>query len=395
MNKFKSIKVGDKAELTHTITPTDIEKFVDLTGDDNKLHVDKDYASKTTFKKPVVHGMLGASFISTVIGTKLPGDGALWCAQNLAFLLPVRVGDKIIVKAEVIKKIERTETIELSTDIYNQHKQKVTSGTAKVKLFERDRLTSKEIKDSAQKKIALVAGGTGGIGREACLQLAKDGFDVAIHYYANSELAHELKENVEKMGCKSVVVAADIRVNAQVEAMIEHVSRKLGAITVLVNCAVTSIPNIKFHDLEWQSMYDQYEMNIKGSFNLLKSLVPRMKEIGYGKVVFLNTLATEKANAEWLHYITAKSALNGFVKASAVELSPMGVRINQVSPGMTDTELVADVPEKAKLLIAAQAPLRRIATPEDVAGVISFLASEKSDYLTGETIRVNGGQVMI
>jgi len=80
MNKFETIKVGDKAELTHTITLSDIEKFVDLTGDDNKLHVDEDYARKTTFKKPVAHGMLGASFISTVIGTKLPGDGALWCS---------------------------------------------------------------------------------------------------------------------------------------------------------------------------------------------------------------------------------------------------------------------------------------------------------------------------
>jgi len=307
----------------------------------------------------------------------------------------VRVGDKIIVKAEVIRKIERTQIIELTTDIYNQHKQKVTTGTAKVKLIEQQKRASKEIIIPGQKKIALVVGSTGGIGKETCLQLAKDGFDVAIHYYTNKELADKLKKSIEKMGCKSLVVAADIRENAQVETMIEHVSRRLGAITVLVNCAVTSIPNIKFDDLEWQSMHDQYEMNIKGSFNLLKSVVPRMKEGGYGKMIFVNTLATEKVNAEWLHYITAKSALSGFVKASAVELSPMGIRINQVSPGMTDTELIADVPEKVRLLIAAQAPLRRIATPNDVAGAISFLASEKSDYLTGETIRVNGGQTMI
>ena len=92
MTKFESINIGDNAELTHTMTQSDINQFVKLTGDDNKLHVDEEYASTTSFKKPVAHGMLSASFISTIIGTKLPGDGALWYSQSLEFLQPVRVG---------------------------------------------------------------------------------------------------------------------------------------------------------------------------------------------------------------------------------------------------------------------------------------------------------------
>src|SRR5665811_2088995 len=105
--KYEEIFVGTKETLTHCITQSDIEKFVDLTGDDNKLHVDKEFASKTSFKKPVVHGMISASFISTIIGTKLPGDGALWFSQTLDFILPVRIGDVITVEAEVIKKYDR------------------------------------------------------------------------------------------------------------------------------------------------------------------------------------------------------------------------------------------------------------------------------------------------
>ena len=136
MKNYEEINIGDTAEIKHTIIQTDIEKFVDLTGDDNKLHVDEDYASTTSFKKPVAHGMLGATFISTIIGTKLPGDGALWFSQNLEFLKPVRVGDELRITAKVIKKIDRTRTIELQTDIYNQHKQKVTTGISKVKLVE-------------------------------------------------------------------------------------------------------------------------------------------------------------------------------------------------------------------------------------------------------------------
>jgi 3-oxoacyl-[acyl-carrier protein] reductase len=98
---------------------------------------------------------------------------------------------------------------------------------------------------------------------------------------------------------------------------------------------------------------------------------------------------------ELVHYITAKSALNGFAKALAVELAPKGIRVNLVSAGMTNTNLIADIPEKVKLITAAKTPLRRLAEPQDIADTISYLVSDKSDFLTGETIRVNGGQVMI
>jgi len=395
MKKFESINVGDKAELTHKITRSDVEKFVDLTGDDNKLHVDKEYASKTIFKKPVAHGMLGASFISTIIGTKLPGDGALWFAQNIEFLLPVRIGDEITIKAEVIEKIERTQTIKLSTEIFNQYNQKVTTGTAKVKIIEQIQSPPKKESYVDKRKVVLIIGGTGGIGRETCLQLAKDGFDVAIHYHRNKELAEKIKDQIIALGLKAIIVNADITDFAQVKEMITTIIRKLNTITVVTNCSTLSVPSIKFKDLTWNIIQEHFDLNIKGAFNIFKCVVPIMEENKYGKLINITTQAIEKPTSEWLHYITAKSALNGFTKALAVELAPKGIRINLVSPGMTDTELIANVPEKVRLLTAIQTPLRRIATPEDIAGAISFLASDKSDFLTGETIRVNGGQIMI
>ena len=101
---FDTIQIGDKASVIKKITVEDIRKFVEMTGDDNPLHVDKDFAQATPFKDIVVHGMLGASFISTVIGTKLPGKGALWVSQSMEFLLPVRLGDEITVTCTVVKK---------------------------------------------------------------------------------------------------------------------------------------------------------------------------------------------------------------------------------------------------------------------------------------------------
>ena len=392
--KYSEIKIGDEAEIKHTITSIDIEKFVDLTGDDNKLHVDEKYAATTSFKKPVAHGMLSASFISTIIGTKLPGDGALWFSQNLEFLQPVRIGDKLRIIAKVIKKINRTRTVELQTEIFNQHKQRVTTGIAKVKIVESVK-PKKKGKKTASPKTALIIGGTGGIGSATCVQLAKDGFDLAIHYFKNKTKADKLKKQLDKFGKKVVIVSGDIASATDVKELKEKSLRAIGNIAVIVNCSTIPIPAIKFADLEWEDIQAHYDVNIKGSFNLLRAFVPDWENEHFGKFIALTTLATENLNAQWLPYITSKTALNGFVKALAFELAPKGIRINLVSPGMVDTPLIADVPEKVRLLSAAQTPLRALATAEDVAGAISFLASDKSNYLTGETIRVNGGQFML
>lgn len=397
MKKFDSIKVGDKAELIHVITQSDIEQFVKLTGDDNKLHVDREYSGRTSYKKPVAHGMLGASFISTLIGTKLPGDGALWFAQNLEFLLPVRIHDTITIKAEVVNKIERMQIIELKTDIFNQHMQKVTTGTAKVKIIEAKQSSAKtgHPGNKNQKRVALVIGGTGGIGKAVCLQLAKDGFDIAIHYHKNKKSADDIKDQVVAFKKRAIVVNADVADFKQVEEMVAKIVRQLDTITVVVDCVASNIPNIKIKDLSWSNIQEHFDINVKGAFNIQKSVIGLMEENGYGKIIYITTLAIEKPNSEWLHYITAKSALYGFARASAYELAPKGIMVNMVSPGMTDTELIADIPEKVRLLTESQTPLKRIAQPEDVSGAISFLASEKSDFLSGETIRINGGQVML
>jgi 3-oxoacyl-[acyl-carrier protein] reductase len=120
-----------------------------------------------------------------------------------------------------------------------------------------------------------------------------------------------------------------------------------------------------------------------------------MEGKNYGKIVFLTTQAIETPNSEWLHYITAKSSLNGFTKALAIELSSKGVRLNMVSPSLTDTELVSDIPKRVKMLIEAKTPLKKLCTIDDIANCITFLMLPTSDFITGETIRVNGGQVMI
>ena len=394
MKKYSEINIGDKESLTHKITKEDIEKFVQLTGDDNRLHVDEKFAGTTQFKKPVVHGMLGASFISTVIGTKLPGDGALWFSQSLEFLLPVRIGDELQVIAEVIKKNDKENIIELKTDILNQNRQIVTKGFAKVKVIEQTENTIVEVEKEI-KRTALVIGGTGGIGEAVCLQLGLDGCNVVVHYNKNKNKAEGIKKTIEQNGGAAYVVGADILSDTEIKEMTAKAIRAFGCVDIIVNCAASVIPNIKFNDLVWEDYLKQFELNIKSTFAIIKEIVPHMIEAKYGKIINIGSLAADKPNADWSHYITAKSALTGLTRSLAFELAPKGIRINQVTPSLVSTELTADVPEKIKLLTAAQTPLRRLAVTNDVAGAISFLVSDKSNFITGENIRINGGQVML
>lgn len=396
MTKFDTIKIGDSAHLRHTITAEDVERFVSLTGDDNSLHVNKQYAEKTPFKEPVVHGMLGASFISTLIGTKLPGDGALWFGQSLDFILPVRIGDALLVKGEVIEKTEQTQCIKLGIEVSNQNRQAVIKGTVSVKIAEvEEEKESVSHISSELKEIVLVVGATGGIGEATALQLAEDGMDVAIHYYRNKKKAEELREELHKRGARAHCFHADIQNPTEIEEMLRDVSSRLGPISVLVNCAASRFADAPFESLEWSDVEEQINSNVRACFYLSQAVVPSMKERRHGKIIFLTTQALETPNKGWLAYITAKAGLKGFASTLASELAPYGVCLNLVSPGMTDTEFISNIPEKLRLIAAASTPLRRIAKPTDVAGAISYLASSKADFLVGETVRVNGGKVIL
>jgi 3-oxoacyl-[acyl-carrier protein] reductase len=399
MNKrFNKIIIGQKAEFSHKITERDIEAFVNLTGDDNRIHVDKDFAKKTTFEKPVAHGMLSASFISTIIGTKIPGDGALWYSQTLEFLIPVRVNDEITVKAEVLSKNERLNSIELKTDVYNQNKQLVIKGIANVKIIE-DQVDDKvDMEDTISnfKPVAIIIGSTGGIGTAVSKKLIEKGYDIALFYHSNEIKVDEIIEYSKKYGSKVIKVKTDIKQNGSIEDGIDKVNRFFDRIDVFVNCATSKIPNIKVLNLELNDIKEQFSMNVESNFFFIKKILPVMQKTKSGRIIFLTTQYTEGTPpSDVMAYVIAKQALNGMAKSLAVELATHGITVNLVSPGMTQTELISEIPEKAKLMTAAKAPLKRLAMPDEVASAVVYLASKEAAYITGETIRINGGQIML
>lgn len=394
MKRFDQFNVGDTARIVHVIVQKDIDKFVQLTGDDNQLHVNSDFARTTPFKKPVVHGMLSASFISTIIGTRIPGDGALWFSQNLEFLLPVRVGDEITVCAEIIKKNSNENTLELSTDVFNQHKQKVIAGKAKVKVLEREEETE-DAPERTERPVALIVGATGGIGSAVALKLADEGYDILVHYNTNKEKAETLIREIETKGVKAYAVMGNVSEQEDVKQLKESVERYYEHLDVMVNCATAKIANIRFERLEYSDIEAHMDSNVRGAFNLVQAFLPMMGGKIQSHIIHMLSMAIEQPNTEWLHYITAKSALEGFSKALALELAPKNISVNMISPSMTETELIANIPQKARLLAAAKTPLQRLAAPADIAGGIAYLVSAKTTFITGETLRINGGQVML
>lgn len=392
--KYSEIFVGQKAEVIHHITAKDIEKFAELTGDDNRLHVDAAFAKQTAFKKQVAHGMLGASFISTVIGTKLPGDGALWFSQSLEFLLPVRIGDTITVIAEVLKKNDREESIELSTVIFNQNKQKVTTGNAKVKIVPFEEQEDTIVPESDIKpKIALVVGASGGIGLEVTKQLLSEGFSVIGHYNRNASDLKALKESLDKPE-RLIVMQSDLTSDSGVSQILETTNRYTDHLDAFVYTSSPSIPNIDFQMLDWNDFQRQLKLHVEIPFVLTQKLEHHLSK-GKAGVVFITTQSIEQPFTKLTHYTTAKAALLGLTKALATDLASKKIRVNAVSPSIADTDLNADLPKKFKLLTAAKTPLKRLAAAQDIAQAIVFLAdTSKSGFITGETIRVNGGQVM-
>ncbi len=394
--KFSEIKLGDSAEISHSITAEDISRFVTLSGDDNRLHIDKEYASQTYLKQPVAHGMLGASFISTIIGTKLPGDGALWMAQQLNFLKPARVGDCLTIRAEVIRKHERDEVIELSTDIFNQHNELLTNGFAKVKVINLTHSQNLDlIPNNKPKGTVLVVGGSGGIGSVICRKLSFAGFNIALHYNKNVAQAQKLCEEIRSRGNNALPFQADVTDECSVDKMVQQINQRMPNIIGFVFCPTPKLPTLNFDSLKWQNIQEQLEVNLKGLHYLCASIMPHLIASKYGKIVVFSTQTVDKPVARWAHYIAAKSALVGYVKSIALEHAPLGIRMNLVSPSMIDTELVADIPPRARLLIESSTPLKRMGTTDDVASAVSYLMGSESDFLTGETLRVNGGQVMV
>lgn len=389
---FEDINEGFQRKLRHKITEDDVNRFADLTGDYNPVHLDNDFARQAGFGKRVVHGMLTSSFISTMIGMLIPGPGALWTSQTLNFLGPSHIDDEIEVTAVVKKKSIATRQLVLSVKIVNQKNQVVVDGESTVKMLETKK---KNLEVRGMNNVVLITGAAKGIGAAIVRKLVSDGKKVVVNYVSSSEKANALVSEVSENGGQAIAIRADVTNATEVEAMFREIESTFGAVGGLVHCAsITPIPE-SLEQVRYETINKHLDVQIKGAYNCVQYALPSMKESKFGSIVFIGSIFTEGVPpVKQMAYTIAKSALVSMSKSLAVELGPHGVRVNVVSPGMTHTEMIADIPEKAKMVAKMNTPLRKLADPEEIAGVVSFLLSDGARHISGENIKVCGGLVM-
>jgi 3-oxoacyl-[acyl-carrier protein] reductase len=244
------------------------------------------------------------------------------------------------------------------------------------------------------KKLALIIGGSGGIGGAVTKRLIRDGMRVCCTYFKNKEKIRKFRE---LFGNDSIsFFKCDARKDTDVETTVEKILRLYKKIDVVVFTVTVPLKNKRILELEWCDIYEHFELQLKAMMFVLKSLRGQIRSGYRTKFIAISSEACIGSPPKGLsHYIAAKYGAMGFSKAMAVELVQYGSTINMISPGMVDTSLLKDLPHKLIEVAAHNNPLKRIATPEDIANVVSFLASDEADYLNGVNIPVNGGGVII
>ena len=401
-DRFDSLHPGYSDSVSRTITAEDVATFAKLSGDYNALHIDDEFAARTEFEQRVVHGFLHASLLSALVGMKIPGHGALYLSQSIDFTHPVFIGDTVEACGTIEKIDAGTRVLTIHTEITNQHGDVVLKGTAKVKVL---RLTAAEEGTVEVKKprfadtllegrTALVTGASRGIGRAIAATLCEHGAHVCVNYSKSERAAANLVQELVERGGSASMVKADVTDAAEARRLVEVAGAERG-IDILINNAGPKIKSLPFADLGWADMHLAHEQIVAPVFHVTQAALPALKA-SRGRVVnVLSSAALGRTAHNWLPYVSAKAALLALSKNLAQELGPMGVRVNMVSPSMVETDLTAEVPDRIRQMIVSRTPLRRLGTPEDVAGAVLFLVSPFADFVTGENLLVTGGDVML
>jgi 3-oxoacyl-[acyl-carrier protein] reductase len=401
--RFRDIEIDQVFEVERSFSREDTLAFAALSGDYSPLHVDAAYAAGTEFGGCVVHGMLLASLFSQLVGMRVPGVHALYLGQDLTFRRPVLVGEIVRAKARVTSKSDATRTIVLATEIHGADGKIAVAGTARVKVRDAQ-IDPSAGQDSAYAgskmhatagSVAIVTGASGAIGAEIARTLARRGIMVAVNYLSSSDRAAAVVADIRAAGGAAQMFQADVREVTAVEQMLRDITRELGDPTILVNAAIGELGSRPFSELTWTDFEAQLGYQLKAVVQLCHGVYPAMKRSGAAAVV--NLLSQVTAGVPPIHmadYVSAKHALEGLSKALAAEWASDGIRVNMVSPGLTRTDLTQFYQERVFKMEAARTPLKRIATPQDIAAAVAFLAGNESSYLTGTNLFVTGGQVM-
>jgi 3-oxoacyl-[acyl-carrier protein] reductase len=240
-------------------------------------------------------------------------------------------------------------------------------------------------------KVAIVTGGSRGIGNAIALDLARNGAHVAINYRSSVDAANELVEKIEDLQRKGFAVQADVASYTDAQKMTEEVMKEFGRLDILVNNA-----GVNRDGVIWKMAEEQWDeviaIDLKGTFNYIRAVAPIFKEQASGKIVNITSINGLRGKFGQSNYTAAKGGVIALTKTVARELGRYNVNVNAIAPGLIETDMVKEAPEKVRNLALSEIVLGRLGTPEEVAWVVTFLWSDRARNITGEVITVDGGQ---
>ncbi len=239
-------------------------------------------------------------------------------------------------------------------------------------------------------RVAVVTGGSRGIGRAIALRLAQDGAKVIITYVRDKEAADEVIETIKSNGGEAFAYQFDVSDYEATQTAFANILDKFGKVDYLINNAGITRDALlmRMKEEDWDKVVT---VNLKGAFNCIKAVVRPMLKQKFGRIVNITSVVAFMGNVGQANYVASKAGLVGLTKALAKELAPKGVTVNAVAPGFIETDMTAGLPEKIKEYMLSLIPLGRFGQPEEVAEVVAFLVSDKAAYITGQVIHVNGG----
>lgn len=244
-----------------------------------------------------------------------------------------------------------------------------------------------------KEKIALVTGGSRGIGKAICLALAKEGATVIVNYNGSKERAEEVVNEIVAAGGKAEAVGCNVSDFAACEAMTKEVLEKYGKVDILVNNAGITRDNLIMRMSE-KDFDDVISTNLKGTFNTIQHLSRSFLKNRSGKVINISSVSGVMGNAGQANYSASKAGIIGLTKSVARELASRGICVNAVAPGFIETEMTSAMPESVLENAKSAIPLGRIGQVDDIANTVVFLASDKANYITGQVICVDGGMAI-
>ena len=242
-------------------------------------------------------------------------------------------------------------------------------------------------------KTAVVTGGSRGIGRAVCEELARGGANVVLCFAGNESAARETVAACEALGAKALAVQCNVADEAQAKALMDAAVQAFGRIDILVNNAGITRDGLVM--MMKESDFDAViDTNLKGTFLCMKAVSRIMMKQRYGRIVNLSSVVGLRGNGGQVNYAASKAGVIGMTKSLAKELASRGVTVNAVAPGFIATDMTAAMPEAAKTATLAAIPMGRLGAPEDVAKAVAFLASDEAAYVTGQVLAVDGGMAM-